>query len=535
MLDNQGNISKTLEALSNSNSVKSLVTAMVIGGALSGFDSVMGFDKAAGGAAATNAGNAKLPLLSNGDWSKIAQRVAGQSIISSSLNTTINGGSFKDNFTTALLANIGNRFQAEGAFLIGENGDILGLPGRTVSHAVIAGVAAEIGGGDGKGAAAGAMAAELAGVIMQSSLFEPANLNEKERQLYRLQEALTGSEAKTQAAKVVAAIAGAVTTHTPEGAYSGANAGEQVYRYNFDEHLLDSVLTEANNDIALAKQGDLAAIQRVQARNDALSAVAIIGAGGVAVAAGGVWLVATAPELALAARLALTGCKTQPMLCFNQAGIFATDLAAPEAALGVGAAVSGTTFVLGKTEDSAKRLSQQLANTAQAFYNKQGIKTQPVADFIKGEVTVGSSLSTKTADYLREIQKANTEQVIKVFDKAQPDSKLNVFGKQIEQVLGEGGSNTSGTTKVFASPSLSEQEIRNFAQSLAGNVPLQERNMPQGIIYIAQLNDGSTIKLRNFSKSSEDTKARWTIEITGNESINSLQGKVKKKIELKFQ
>ncbi len=125
LLDNQGNISKTLEALSNSNSVKSLVTSMVIGGALSGFDSVMGFDKAAGGAAGTNAGNAKLPLLSKGDWSKIAQRVAGQSIISSSLNTTINGGSFKDNFTTALLANIGNQFQAEGAFLIGENGAVL--------------------------------------------------------------------------------------------------------------------------------------------------------------------------------------------------------------------------------------------------------------------------------------------------------------------------------------------------------------------------------------------------------------------------
>nr|UKE82316.1 DUF637 domain-containing protein [Pectobacterium sp. PL152] len=85
MLDNQGDIIKMLKASSNSYFLKPLVTSMVIGGALSGFDSVMGFDKVAGGAAGTNAGNAKLPLLSNGDWSKIAQRVAGQSIISSSL------------------------------------------------------------------------------------------------------------------------------------------------------------------------------------------------------------------------------------------------------------------------------------------------------------------------------------------------------------------------------------------------------------------------------------------------------------------
>nr|WED67561.1 DUF637 domain-containing protein [Pectobacterium colocasium] len=174
LLDNQGNISKTLEALSNSNSVKSLVGSMVIGGALSGFDSVMGFDKAAGGSAATNAGNAKLPLLSNGDWSKIAQRVAGQSIISSSLNTTINGGSFKDNFTTALLANIGNQFQAEGAFLIGENGAVLEAPGKMLSHAVVAGVAAEIGGGNVKGAAAGALAAELAAITLGEIFTAPA-------------------------------------------------------------------------------------------------------------------------------------------------------------------------------------------------------------------------------------------------------------------------------------------------------------------------------------------------------------------------
>jgi filamentous hemagglutinin len=69
-------------------------------------------------------------LVKNEGWGKVVQRVAGQSLISSSLNTSINGGSFKDNLTNALLANIGNQINAEGAGLIGDNGEVLGLPCR---------------------------------------------------------------------------------------------------------------------------------------------------------------------------------------------------------------------------------------------------------------------------------------------------------------------------------------------------------------------------------------------------------------------
>ncbi|HGE8410145.1 TPA: DUF637 domain-containing protein [Serratia marcescens] len=64
----------------------------------------------------------------------MAQRVAGQSVISSSLNTAINGGCFKDNLTNALLANIGSQVQAEGANLIGDNGQVLDIPGRKSCH-----------------------------------------------------------------------------------------------------------------------------------------------------------------------------------------------------------------------------------------------------------------------------------------------------------------------------------------------------------------------------------------------------------------
>lgn len=534
LVENQGNLSKTLQALGSNENVKATATAMAIGGALNGFDSAMGWSKDAAGKP-LNPNSVKLPQLSNGDWSKVAQRVAGQSVISSSLNTAINGGSFKDNLTNALLANIGSQVQAEGANLIGDNGEVLGAAGKSVSHAVVAGIAAEIGRGDGKGAAAGALAAELAGVVMQSTLFEPANLNEKERQLYRLQEALNGNEVKEQTARVIGALTGALTTHTPEGAYSAADSAQSVYRYNMTEHMLMQYALDNQKDILAADKGDVAAAKRVVARREAAAIVATVGGGGLVLTAGGMTLVGAAPELVLAARLAIAGCKTNPALCLNQAGIYAADIVAPEAIIGTGAVTTGSTLILGKTEDSVRKLSRQLVNASDELYKTKTFNTQPVADFIKAETAAGTNLSTKTADYLRDMQKVNTNQLVKVFDPKQNDSKLNVFGQQFEQVLGEGGSNKQGNTKVFATESLSKQAIFDYAQSLAGGKPLIE--VRKDALWTVVLNEktGEKLTLRSVSSSKEDTKARWTIDIIDNEQLNALQGKVKKRVEIKFR
>ncbi|HFZ1792764.1 TPA: DUF637 domain-containing protein [Serratia marcescens] len=533
LVENQGNLSKTLQALGSNENVRATATAMAIGGALNGFDSAMGWSKDAAGKP-LNPNNVKLPQLSNGDWSKVAQRVAGQSVISSSLNTAINGGSFKDNLTNALLANIGSQVQAEGANLIGDNGDVLGAAGKSVSHAVVAGIAAEIGRGDGKGAAAGALAAELAGVVMQSTLFEPANLNEKERQLYRLQEALNGNEVKEQTARVIGALTGALTTHTPEGAYSAADSAQSVYRYNMTEHMLMQYALDNQKDILAADKGDVAAAKRVVARREAAAIVATVGGGGLVLTAGGMTLVGAAPELVLAARLAIAGCKTNPALCLNQAGIYAADIVAPEAIIGTGAVTTGSTLILGKTEDSVRKLSRQLVNASDELYKTKTFNTQPVADFIKGETAAGANLSTKTADYLRDMQKVNTNQLVKLFDKTQPDGNVTVFGKSIAQVLGDGGSNRKGTTKVFASESLSDKDIYDYAQSLAGGLPLNEVRNAKGIVYYAKF-EGKIINLRNYSTSAQESKARWTIDIIGNKDINKLSNLSDNKFEIKFR
>lgn len=213
LVENQGNLSKTLSALGSSSSVKSLATSMVIGGALAGFDKVMNID--------VPPDKARLPaLIKNEGWGKIVQRVAGQSVISSSLNTTINGGSFKNNLTNALLANIGNQINAEGAGLIGDNGEVLYIPGKSLSHAVVAGISSEIGRGDGKGAAAGALAAELAAITLGQIFVEPATRNNHIQ----------------AAGRIIGAITGAAITNSSGGANSGANAAESVLRYNFLMH-----------------------------------------------------------------------------------------------------------------------------------------------------------------------------------------------------------------------------------------------------------------------------------------------------------
>ncbi|MGV8003531.1 DUF637 domain-containing protein [Photorhabdus temperata subsp. temperata] len=256
LVDNQGDLSKTLKAMGSSDTVKSTLTSMVMGGALAGFDTVMGWDNAANGAK-LDPSKAKLPSLSNGDWSKVAQRVAGQSIISSSLGTTINGGSFKDNFTTALLANIGKQINAEGANLIGKNGQILGLPGKAISHAAVSALAAEMGGGNAKGAAAGALAAELAAITLDKTFSDPMSIQ--------------------AGGKIIGGVAGAIATNSAEGANSGANAGEIVILFNhlhsMSVYNLTRELQEANKQGASTeaiwnKYGELSAAQRAEMLSD---------------------------------------------------------------------------------------------------------------------------------------------------------------------------------------------------------------------------------------------------------------------------
>ncbi|WP_244922802.1 DUF637 domain-containing protein [Xenorhabdus cabanillasii] len=179
-----------------------------MGGALAGFDSAMGWDK---GSAAIS--KESMPILSSKDWIATAQRIAGHSLISSGINTTINGGSFKDNFMSTLLSNSVSQLHAEGANLIGRNGEILGDTGRLLSHGVLSAITAEIGGGDPLAAAVGSMAAEYAAISLKNTFH-----NEPEKLI--------------MSGKVIGGLAGALISGTAEGVHSGADAAELAIIYN---------------------------------------------------------------------------------------------------------------------------------------------------------------------------------------------------------------------------------------------------------------------------------------------------------------
>ncbi|AIC10933.1 hemagglutinin [Xylella fastidiosa] len=84
--------------------------------------------------------------------------------------------------------------------------------------------------------------------------------------------------------------------------------------------------------------------------------------------------------------------------------------------------------------------------------------------------------------------------------------------------------------KVLESEAFSDQKIREFAQQLAGDVPLKETSKKG--VYRADLSDGTIVHLRSVSSSINETKARWTIDIEKNPSLREI---INKRIEIKFR
>ncbi len=223
LAENQGNISKTFGALSRSDTVKSIVTSMTVAGALQGLDQFMGWDQAIQGGTLPTTG--KLLATDNATWTQVAQRVASQSVVSSTLGTAIQCGSFIDNFKTALLSHIGSQFHAEGANLIGDNGAILGHAGKVLSHATLSGLSAQICGGNVNGAVAviGSLAAEIAAISLGDNTIKAEEWQKR-------------SESQAQFVRLFGGIAGGIFTGEPGGVYSGARGAENSFLYNYLSH-----------------------------------------------------------------------------------------------------------------------------------------------------------------------------------------------------------------------------------------------------------------------------------------------------------
>ncbi|EEV6139338.1 hypothetical protein GP938_25645 [Escherichia coli] len=129
----------------------------------------------------------------------------------------------------------------------------------------------------------------------------------------------------------------------------------------------------------------------------------------------------------------------------------------------------------------------------------------------------------------QEVQQQRFDELSKIYDKSHPAGELTVDGQTIRQ---SSVSNRYGTTKVFESQNLTEKQIHNYAQQLAGDTPLKE--VRPGI-YTAKLENGTSITLRDVSTSQQQTGARWTIDIKGNPQLGELANKYKTGIEIKFR
>ncbi|MBK5073792.1 hypothetical protein I2492_13400 [Budviciaceae bacterium CWB-B4] len=124
----------------------------------------------------------------------------------------------------------------------------------------------------------------------------------------------------------------------------------------------------------------------------------------------------------------------------------------------------------------------------------------------------------------REQQQNRFDELSKIYDKNSPSQELTIDGQTIRQ--GSGGNRY--TTRVFESQNLTDNQIYNYAEQLAGQ-PLTK--VKDGI-YTTRLQDGTNITLRNISSS--NTGARWTVDIKGNPQMTQLENGLRN-IEIKFR
>ncbi|MBM7341238.1 hemagglutinin repeat-containing protein [Pantoea coffeiphila] len=136
--------------------------------------------------------------------------------------------------------------------------------------------------------------------------------------------------------------------------------------------------------------------------------------------------------------------------------------------------------------------------------------------------------NARNNESVKQQQKNHFDELSKLYDKSNPIQDLNIDGQTIRQ--GE-VSNNYGTTKVFESQSLTDQQIQKYAQQLAGETPLKE---VRSGIYTANLSDGSVITLRNVSTSEAKTGARWTVDIRNSQRLTDLGNKYSR-VEIKFK
>lgn len=183
---------------------------------------------------------------------------------------------------------------------------------------------------------------------------------------------------------------------------------------------------------------------------------------------------------------------------------------APEAIIGTGAVTTGSTLILGKTEDSVRKLSRQLVNASDELYKTKTFNTQPVADFIKGETAAGANLSTKTADYLRTCRRLTLTSWSRCLTRNRTKVSWTCLVSSLSRFWAKVEATNPGRPR-FCDWKIVKTRNHRLCPIAGWNDAIRRDKTPKAWFTLQK--DGMVINLRDFSKSEDSTKARWTIEI----------------------
>ncbi|KAF1003832.1 MAG: 16S rRNA endonuclease CdiA [Pseudomonas sp.] len=544
IINNKGNLGATLSDTFSSDSLKQAMVSAAVGGLTAGY-----FDKLSGSKTNFKIVNGAV-VADLGSWSGIGSFAANQALQNTTaalLNQALGqGGSLGD----ALQNSLYNTFAAAGFNLVGDFGSSHNLQPGSASmialHALMGGMVSAARGGDfATGAAAAganeALVASLDGVFKQLS---PDN-----------RDALI-----TMSAQVVGVLAVAATNPDASGkdldtgAWVAKNSAQYNYLSHDQEEQKNSELDGCKEKV-LCKTGVEARWAMTSAMQDAGIVVGVgggIGLSAAETAEGLFQLVTHLPETMDAIRLLSTSPEFRQQFgdnylqdleqradqltnAYNEAGWQGSVSAGVEGGhfavelVGVLTAIRGGAKIAAKLPTAAKNILNAVAEAP--ISGSKAAQIGAVGDI--GQVPKGTSSVV-------DAEKAALERI------AQNPKGVDLAGKQPNSVLQQQSQNriddlavqynaksiepkdfqlNLGGKVLKTDPQVSKgapvyegattSDVMSYFKQLAGveNMPVAKVVPGKGTIYTATTEGGSKITLRDFSRSSQQTGASWTIDV----------------------
>ncbi|MBF7995940.1 VENN motif pre-toxin domain-containing protein [Rahnella laticis] len=306
---------------------------------------------------------------------------------------------------------------------------------RIISHALAGAIVAEMQGGNAAAGAAGAGLSAAGAKYIADQLYpgkDIKDLTEEQKQ------------GVVPLATLASGIAGGVVGGDVNSAIDGAKAGKNEVENN---------ALAAGSDLGfwLGKTPDC----DTQCKAGIAKGVAegnLVVSAGIAGVAGGAMIVGATPEIVAAAKVALSGCKSAPAICLNNAGLQIAEAVTPG---GVGAAGA---IGVGKTVAEATAAKAEAVAASAAINVGNGI----TANSIKNPAETQLSVDQKLANYLLDKQhpvggskaewfdsapgfyKTNSNELSKqiVFDPSTAIKTADTqFGTKYDQVISISGTN----------------------------------------------------------------------------------------------